>query len=762
MSLEIRAYNLLRGWIDFAGCLSCVLILSLNLWILHSLWIGTLCFISYSVFVSRGISRRLTFLDRAVVLPLSFVFWNLLLGALSAIVIGLSIPISNELLVVFLLVPLLFFFSKKCEKQETIKIVEKTGSVSLILLLVFSLSILGMLYALLLSRTGETIPYFQSNLNSSYYIFNFIAIVSTVLIALSRCSLRAKLIVISSYSVVSLLFRYVIYVVAWGSDTWDNLQGALWLHGGGVLQLRPNLYYYLARSDNAYLSLWGINVSTSRITGISLFSLYPYVGVLLAFAIPLIMYQIAKSLVNNEIYALIVALMSFFLWDTFYWLSFSSANGLGILGMLFSLLFWILYLKNEKMSIFLPLVMTVLGILAYQFTGIFVAVIAILSISMKRRGVRKNVAIMGFLSCLILPLYDVYTHIAYFVVSGASFPIPSFLSVGALVNKLIFPSQRSFDLYRFNLNNVLDLPYLVIYVLVAIGIILGRKQIKREIYFLLLVVLASVFSGEVYALWSQSRTYLRIGTTILPWLFLILSCMSFNWVYTHTKKILHSHFSLNSASHLVKKYLIQPKTLFVISLCIIIGVASTCNFFFSPTTNTHNASSDQVNALKYVMLQNPSKDALIISDGYTLKILSALSDAHWYHYPYGERLWLDALTLTTPMYYQVLSDPSTVQLSLQEGVTSVTNTLSKLNITCNVNKFYFIYSADMMKYDYHTVSQNFTETMFSYFGEPVVFGNVIVYSGYIPKKVSYGWITQLNDNQMQYSVTLDDLKVVVV
>ena len=161
----------------------------------------------------------------------------------------------------------------------------------------------------------------------------------------------------------------------------------------GVLRSRSNLYYYLARSDNAYLSFWGINVSTSRITGIDLFSLYPYIGLLLALFVPLILYQIVKSLVNNETYALLVALMSSFLWDTFYWLSFSWVNGLGILGMLFSLLFWVLYLKNEKMSIFLPLLVTVFGILAYPLTGIFVAFIAILSISIRRTGIRKNVAI---------------------------------------------------------------------------------------------------------------------------------------------------------------------------------------------------------------------------------------------------------------------------------------------------------------------------------------------------------------------------------
>lgn len=760
MSSEASISTILKNSIDIVGCLSNIAILSLNLWFLHSLWIGLVCFALYAVFICRAISRELTFFNKYLVLPFSFLFLNMLFAMMSAVVIGLSIPLSNELLVVFLLVPMLFFLKQKPQKEELQKkVISKSYSLNPILLLVFSLSLIGMLFTILCARTGNTIPYFQINLNFSYYIFNFVAIVSAVITVLSSCSLRSKLIIVSAYSIVSHLFRYVIYAVIWGSDAWNNLQYAWWINDGGVLKSQPNLYYYLARSDNAYLSFCGINVSISRITGIDLFSLYPYIGLLLALFVPLILYQIVKSLVNNETYALLVALMSSFLWDTFYWLSFSLANGLGILGMLLSLLFWVLYLKKEKMPIFLPLLMTVSGILAYPLTGIFVASIAVFSISVKRIGIRKSVAIIGLLSCLALPLYDVYTQLTYFIVSGVHIPGPNFLPVDALFNKLIFLSQRSFDLYGFNLSNLFDIPYLIIYVLAGIGIILGRRQVKREIYFLLLTVMVSAFFSEAYALWAQARTYQRIGATILPWLCLIFSSMSFKWVYTNITEIIPTlRISLNSLSSLKRNYSVQPQKIFAISLCIILGAASTSNFIFSPTTNSYNASVDQVNAVKYIISQDPSKDSLILTDSYTIKLLSPFSHGRWYNYPYGDRLSLDALSLTLPMYYQILVDPSNVQFAIQEGKTSVMTALAKLNVTCDMNKFYLVYDADMVKYQYLRAGANITETLSPIIGAPKVFGNVFVYSGYILENATYGYITQVDDNTMVYSMAFTDLK----
>jgi hypothetical protein len=336
-------------------------------------------------------------------------------------------------------------------------------------------------------------------------------------------------------------------------------------------------------------------------------------------------------------------------------------------------------------------------------------------------------------------LYDAFIQLRYFLAYDIRLPIPNFLSVDAIINKLIFLSQRSFDTNYFNLNNLLDIPYLIIYILTVIGIILGRKQIKREIYFLLLTLLISAFFNETYGWWVQVRIYHRIGATILPWLYLIFTSMSLKWVYTKIIEIAPTlNHSLKSLHKLSKNYSIKLQKLFTISLCIIFGIASTNNFILSPTTNSTNASADLVNAINYIISQDTSKSSLILADLYTIKLLSAFSHGRWYNYPYGDRLSSDVLGLTVPMNYQVIVDPSKVQFAIQIGKRSVMDALTKLNVTCDIDKFYLVYDAVLVKYLYYWISipPNIVETLSSLIGEPKVFGNVFVYSGYIPKNTS--------------------------
>jgi hypothetical protein len=471
------------------------------------------------------------------------------------------------------------------------------------------------------------------------------------------------------------------------------------------------------------------------------------------------MYQIVKTLLNNQTYALLISLMCSFLWDTFYWLSLPYANGFGILGLLFSLLFWILYLKSAKMSMFLPLLVTVAGILAYPLTGFYVAVIAIMSISIKRTGVRWNVVVICLLSSLFLPLFDIIVRLANFTISGLIIPFPNFLSIDALLNALFFLSQRSFSLNGFSLNTLLDIPYLIVYLLAGIGIIVGRLQVKREIYYLLLTLLISAFLAEAYGWLVQERIYHRVGATILPWLLLIFASMSFKWVHTRIIEIIPTfRLSLQRAAALPRKYSIEKRKLFAVSICIMAGVASTANFIFFPTANNYNVSVDLVNAVNYVITQDPSKDSLILTDLYTVRLFSAFAHGSWYNYPYGGHA--DELFLTIPMFEQALKEPSNVMSAVEEGKASVTNLLSKLNMTYNPTRFYLIYDSVLTQYFYGSadVQRDIVEPLSSAIGDPKVFGTIFVFSGPISK---YGTVTRIDRNTMRYDLAFSDLKSIV-
>ncbi len=717
----------LRNRADFIFCLLSTAILVLNMLFFHSLWIGVTFFIVYAILVSRAISQRLVFFEKDLVLPFGFLLLNMLFLIVTAITIRLSIPLNNELLSIFLLVPLFFFLKQKDGKNNaqppSEDIAVKEHSVNPILLVAFCLSLLGMLLALFYSRTGSTIAYYQEVLNPSYYLFSFAAIMLVVVSILSRYNFRSKLIFVLAYSVVAHLFRYVIYAVMTGSDMWDNLITALWIHGGGTISPQSNLLYLVASGNNAYLGLWGINVSVSRITGIDLYSLYPYVGLLLAFFVPLVAYQIVKLLLNNDTYALLVSLMSFFLWDTFVWLSLSSANGLGIVAMLFSLLFWIMYLKKENMSLFLPLLITLSAIFAYPLTGIYAVMIALLSFSIKRWGLGRKVAVIAFLSCAVVPLYDVYSRLFTFMNSGV-FPFPKFISVDAFVNNLIFLSQKS------GLNNLLNLPYLIVYLLVGIGIIAGRRQVKREIYWMLLILLVAVFFGEAYGWLVQASVFHRIGVTILPWLFLIFSGMSFNFVYTKIMHVLPTFEVKVGLKRANKSHKIESQKFFAIGLCMLLGIFSTANLILAPTSNSFNPSLDLVNAVKYVISQDSSKESLILADAYTLRLLAAFSNDEWYHCAYGNGR--NVLNLAAPIYSTIITSPSTVVTAVKEVKTITVGALANLNMTYNKDEFYFIYDAVLAPYLYGAISPSLPSTLSSILGDPVVFGQVYVYSSRVP------------------------------
>jgi hypothetical protein len=236
--------------------------------------------------------------------------------------------------------------------------------------------------------------------------------------------------------------------------------------------------------------------------------------------------------------------------------------------------------------------------------------------------------------------------------------------------------------------------------------------------------------------------------------------MSFKWIYINITKIIPIlRISLKSPSYFRINYLVESQKIFAISLCIILGIASTSNYIFSPTTNSHNASIDLVNAVKYVISQNPSKDSLILADAYGIKLLSAFSHGRWYNYPYGDRC-SEVLNLALPAYYHILIEPSKAQFAIQEGRKSVLDALTELNVTCDIDKFYLVYDAVMVKHLYYWISipSSIVETLSSLIGEPKVFGNVFVYSGYIPMNASHGLITQLDADTSVYDVTLNDFK----
>jgi hypothetical protein len=755
--------------IDGTCCFVSLLALSFNLLLIKSVFFGTAFFAIYVFFASKAIRRWLPFFEGNIAYVFAFLLLNLMLGLESAIAIGLSIPLTDELLIIFLALPLVFFVKKDNQTPRvsqspvdlTVPQNRSKKNYPLKLLIAFIVSLGGMLVSLCSARTGSTVQNIQANLSPVFYIFVFCAGVSAAALLFTRISLRLKLAVVGVYSLVLFSFRYIIYVVIWGSDSWDNLVTAWWLHNGGVLQARSSLYFYIARSDNSYLSLWGIDVSFSRITGINLFTIYPYIGILVAILVPIVLYYIVKTLLNNTTVALAVSLLSSFLWDTFLWLSLPYANSYGILCLLFSLLFWVMYLKTEKISLGLPVLVTIAALFAYPLTGFYAVFFGVLSVLIKRGSLRKWILPISIPLFLFLPLYDIFIRVTNLLSRGLFLPLPSFLSIDQLLSSLFFEDIRSFPNYGYNLSPLLNIPYLVIYFLAGVGLFLGRRKVRREIFVPMLTIFLSLLAAETYGWWVQNIIYHRIGATVLPWFLLIFASMSLDWFYAKVKEVVPpiriSYRRLRKAER--TSYLISPKKFAVFLFCLICALGSTANFVFYPTQNQANVSTDLVHAVNYVISASPARDQLIFTDIYTIKLIGAYSQGPWYNYPYGDRL--DEFQYAVPYYNQILSNQTTVLADISDGRTAATQALQKMNVTCDFKKFFIIYDESLCEYMYNYLPlsslQSLPQYLSSVLSPPVTFGDVYVYSGYFVQNATYGTTLQLDDKTLRYNMVFPNV-----
>ncbi len=721
-----------------------VAMLIINLWFFQSFWIGLPFFIIYAFFASTAVARHLGLSERLLAIPFGFLLLNMLFLSVTAVAIRLFIPLSNVLLTILVHVPFLFFIKKGDDDKTEESISEESSttitphtnpsspgkwSINPVILLVFSLSILGMILALWVSRTGETIPSFHATLNPLYYIFCFTAAVTMMGVILSRHSLQIKLVFLIVFSLASHIFRYIIYVIMTGSDMWSYLIGSWWIYNGGVLPPHSSLYHYIASSENGYLGIWGFNVFISRVTSVNLYFGYPYIGLLLSFFAPLILYQITKSLLTNDTYALFVATLSAFLYSTFMWLSLSSANGLGVLAMLFSLLVWITYLKDSSASIFFPILVTIAGIIAYPLTGMFVACIALISISL-RVGLRKGVVALAAVLALILPSFLLVGAIVQFLASGMPPPLNT-LPITTILANIIFPHN--------DLSNLLDIPYLVIYPLIGIGIVLGRKAINRNVYYLLLTVFAIVLFNEAVGWWAQIRILHRIGDTVIPWFFLIFAGIGLPRFHRSLKTVTPTAVNIRFIRiHRV----VESRKLLAIGLCLMFGISTTNHFILAPTTNKFNPSTDLVDAVQFIIQQDPSRNTLILADAYSILLLDVLSQGRWYNLPYL-RASTHALELALPIYTSILRYPSTLYSGAQDAKITLTNHLmTYYNYTTNPDTFYFVFDPVLAPYMYSNIASDLTEIISVYLGEPTVFGNVHVYRSHIPTLL---WNTTVHD-----------------
>lgn len=735
--------------LNFSICLFSLLIIVVNLRFLQSPIIGTLFFVLYSLGISRRISLKLHFFDKYLTLPFGFLLLNMLFVAMTAVVIRLSIPLTDTLLSILISVPMLFFLYPKkhsdtaqenpIEKSDTTQKNSGKKISSYLILVLFSVALIGMLYVSWSTRTEVTIINAAVGLPPSYHVFHYVACALLGIIIISKHDLETKLISLSAFSIISCSFRYVRYAILPGSDNWTILAKTWYIHDGGTIikfftqyPFGRALYYSFATSDNGYLGFWGLNAFQSRITGISQYLTNGiFVAILSALFVPLILYQIGKILLKNQTYALFLSFLFVFLLQSYIWLTIPSPNTLGLLALLFSLLFWICYLEYDEMPVFLLIIASLSGVLAYPLTGLFAAGIAVTSIAIKKLKLNKKTFILAILFCLIIPLYDIGMRISQFLLSG-ELSLPNLRPISDLLSKLLFVSQRT------GYNQLFDIPYFIVALLALIGILWSRKKIGTRSYWLLLITFTAAYTGEIYGWLMQIRIITRIGETILPWFWLIFAGIGlFLFIPKHLKLIPSVQIKLKNKA-------ISAKKIVLVSGILLLALFPTSYRILLPTTNSQNPSVGMVNAANYIILKEPSKNALVLGDSYSLDIVAALSHGSWYDYPYGS--CLTALERTQPFFYQLVRGPPQTSVIVNARDDLAHFFYEEFNRTIKIGKCYLIYDEDEAKVEQWWYSPWEVEELNDLFGPPTIFGSTRVYYIDIDKYLFQSKVADISGN----------------
>jgi len=519
----------------------------------------------------------------------------------------------------------------------------------------------------------------------------------------------------------------------YGSDLWEYLSVERWISLGGILPYHSTFIKYVADGNNLHVGLYSLNVMFSKLLQLDLY--WPTlmsVVLLLSVFIPLLMYQIGKKIYNNDVYALILAYLPSFLYDTLSWRSLSSANGLGVLITLFALLFWTVYLTDERIPTLFPILITGSAIFAYPLTGIIAAEFALFSIFLRRHGTKK-------LSKTIFVVLTVSFILPTILLVSGTCTLASIRPWETVLNRFIYPSERS------PLNRLLDLPYMFVYVMTIYGLLIGRKNIKSEVYTMFSAFLVILMSNSIFTDLANMPS-LRVTTTILPYFYLFFAGIAIRELYDKCTKHIHISLALHA-----KKLRIPTLKLSAIVMLFILAVGPSAIYIFMPYRGP-NPSRYQIEAINYILNEDKSHSSLILADYLTLVIINAEANGSYYSLPQDQSIY--ALTgLAFPMYKKLMGDPTREIFIEAENV--IEGYLRRCGVNTTVSHCYVVCDTVISEL-YGINPEKSLSKLENLFGKPKVFGNVFVFSGYIPQKLDNGWITQLDKNTMIYDVAFND------
>ncbi len=755
LPISKRAYK-------FSLFVLCAIVITFNASFLKSAIVGCIFFAIYLYLLIRT-----AYIEKEVG-PLSgFLFFVVLLLLFTTPIFVLRIPFFDIMILPILLIPSLLTLQKDRSNEINTKTKKYTLNINLsgIAIIGFFSTLIIILFSILSSvRTGETVLSPREVFPSSLHVYIFLVSFCVILLLFSKHSVEIRFSVVAAYSLAISSFMYMVYELMFGSDLWTYLAIERWIYDYNPLPRRPTLLKILADGLNNNIGLSGINVILSKILQIELYWVTLLFGALLASVfIPIVLYEIGKKVYDNAIYALLLSFLPSFLLETLIWRSISSSNGFGLLIFLFSLLVWIRYLVNNQAGLFLPVMTTIGSILAYPLMGIFSVSVAMMTVFLKKYGMRN---VPGMLSMVLI--------------AGSIFPImllttgtaglANLKALDEVLVRLVLPSHRA------NWYMLLDLPYIFLYYLAILGIFRGRKKLKSEVYALLMALFVIVAWSALFGDLTNFFT-LRVHSTVYPYFLIIFGGLGIESLVQYISRscvrtsgmeakmfVVHQRFSgvryfvpmpskrFQTLKNSLKGNSLTKSKLFTIAISFTLALGPFISYAYMPTLGP-SLSRSQHEAINYLLNDNKTQTSLVLADDLTLTVLSAESRGRWYDHPSGECLY--ALRLTFPIYWKMMQSPSYEAL-VEAKETVETYFWETYGKNMTVNHAYVVV-ADIEKF-YRLKLEEVVGRLSTLMGKPKSFGNVFVYSSSIPQQYDKGWMIPLTDDVEMYNVIFNDFE----
>jgi len=526
------------------------------------------------------------------------------------------------------------------------------------LLVLFSLSLVAMLACLYCGRTDQTILRPFSDIPDEFCVASAVAVAALTVLLFTDTDVSLALICVAVASAVFASFALIIYPAIFGTDIWAYLTNLRWLYDGNVLPRYQTLY----TGANLYGGIFSLELVFAKSFRLDPCVLVWYPPLIMqSFTIPFLIFGTCWFLTKNQRISLLMSASSLAIYDIWIWNSYPSANALGRVFMLFSILTWMAFAQG-RIKVVLPLLSTLGALVVYPMTGLYAITVGALVLTDKKsKGNRWLMTLVGAFLFVLIPAGMLVLP----TLAEGAIGVGRHMGLVDVIGRLFLASWRN------GLStSPLDVGTFPVSVLSFVGMFLMfRQRSDLKVTFPILVAITVVLAQSV-ASDVMGAPSLRIHSTVLPFFLLMGAACALDQLprlFRAGRSLVVSRGQKRVTLTLRLVPAIASRKIVLSILVVLLVVGNVSLYAFIPVRGP-NASTDLLNAVAYVVQQDSTHSALIVADQLSTYTLAATAQGDWYKTAgrrFGEPLI--ALSETRSAYFSMLRQPQQAREYVREA-----------------------------------------------------------------------------------------------